>query len=103
MIEVRIRTLSQLFNSFDPSPFPNRDLDDAAEEFIVGSAQELPSDTDIEIRVDVCEPDLETHNNAHASEQALRQSIHNYFAGRALIAERDMKELFRIGRRHLLV
>jgi len=34
-IEVRIRELTQLFNSFDPSPFQERDLDSDAEEYIV--------------------------------------------------------------------
>ena len=39
-IEVRLRELPQLFNSMDPSPFHERDLDRDAEHFIVGWAQE---------------------------------------------------------------
>ena len=41
-IEVRLRELAQLFNLMDPSPFVDRDLDAAAEEFIVSWARELP-------------------------------------------------------------
>jgi hypothetical protein len=35
-IEVFVDRIEQLFNSMDPSPFHERDLDDDAEEFIVG-------------------------------------------------------------------
>ena len=34
-IQVRLRELPQLFNSMDPSPFSERDLDADAEEFIL--------------------------------------------------------------------
>ena len=34
-IQLRLRELAQLFNSMDPSPFLDRDLDADAEEFIV--------------------------------------------------------------------
>lgn len=37
IIEVRVSELRSLFNSMDPSPFRNRDLDPSAEEFIVSS------------------------------------------------------------------
>jgi hypothetical protein len=41
-IEVFVDRIEQLFNSMDPSPFQERDLDDDAEEFIVSWAQEFP-------------------------------------------------------------
>ena len=40
-IEISLSRLSQLFNSLDPSPFHERDLDHDAEEYIVGSAEEI--------------------------------------------------------------
>ena len=40
-IEVRVGEVRQLFNSMDPAPFRERDLDPKAEEFIVESAREL--------------------------------------------------------------
>ena len=36
VIEVRLNKIEQLFNSFDPSPFDERDLDKDAEEHITG-------------------------------------------------------------------
>ena len=40
-ISLKLRDTSQLFNSMDPSPFIEKDLDDDAEEFIVSWAQEF--------------------------------------------------------------
>src|SRR5260370_14240537 len=42
VIEVHVGELKQLFNSIDPSPFRNKDLDPKAEEFIVGWAKDCP-------------------------------------------------------------
>ncbi len=36
VIQVHVAELKQLFNSIDPSPFRNKDLDPRAEDFIVG-------------------------------------------------------------------
>ena len=43
-IEVRLRDLGQLFNTMDPSPFHEKDLDHDAEEFIESWAREFPAD-----------------------------------------------------------
>src|SRR5689334_1951527 len=44
LIEVHVGELKQLFNSIDPSPFRERDLDPNTEEFIVGWAREAGRD-----------------------------------------------------------
>ena len=41
-IKLKLRDMSQLFNSMDPSPFIEKDLDDDAEEFIVSWARNSP-------------------------------------------------------------
>jgi hypothetical protein len=41
-IEVKVREKTQLFNSMDPSPFHEKDLDPDAEEFIESWAMEYP-------------------------------------------------------------
>lgn len=38
LIELRLRTVDQLFNTMDPSPFHERDLDDDAADFILSWA-----------------------------------------------------------------
>ena len=41
LIELRLRELRQLFNTLDPAPFHEKDLDPAAEEYIVGAMREI--------------------------------------------------------------
>ena len=54
-IELRLRELAQLFNSLDPSPFLERDLDADAEEFIVGWAREVHLGHELELVVHLAE------------------------------------------------
>lgn len=98
VIEVRIHELAQLFNSLDPSPFKERDLAKEAEEHIVDWARELPSDVPIVISIRV--PDVEARK---ASEYGLAVAISNYFDARAAVVDRDLRELFRVGRRYLSI
>lgn len=98
IIEVRLRELSQLFNSLDPSPFRERDLDDDAEDFIVGWAQELPINKAFRIIVH-----LPTDEARKFDEHELAVAVSNYFADRARMIQRELKELFRVGWRHLSV
>lgn len=98
VIEVRIRELAQLFNSLDPSPFHERDLDGDAEEYIVGWARELPSDASLRIVVHL------PHEEAlKAQDRGLNTALTNYFAERAAMQQRELNELFRVGRRYLLI
>jgi hypothetical protein len=52
-IQVRVHELRQLFNSIDPSPFHERDLDPDCEEFIVAWARELSPDRAIRVAIRV--------------------------------------------------
>lgn len=95
-IEIRLQTVSQLFNSLDPSPFYSRDLDNDAEEFIVGWAAELPKNEAIRIILHVPQDEV------WAAERAGQSGyIAQYFGDRADHHERQMRDLFRIGFRHL--
>jgi hypothetical protein len=95
-IELRLSKLDQLFNSLDPSPFLERDLDDDAEEFIVAWARELP--TNLPIRIVVYAP-----NGESLKAEDIEAAINHYFDYRANTASNDLKELFRNGRRYLAI
>ena len=97
-IEIRVEELSQLFDTLDPFPFRERDLDRDAEEYIVGWARELPKNQQIRILVHL--PAAEA-----ASERAaeLEGAITRYFAYRAEVVALDLNELFRVGRRSLAI
>jgi len=98
IIEVRVKELSQLFNSLDPSPFPERDLDDDAAEYIVGWARELPTHAELAIAIHL--PELEARK---AEGRDLRTALLNYFVQRAEAQQRELNELFRIGRRYVAI
>ena len=95
-IEVRISRIEQLFNSFDPSPFDDRDLDGDAEQHIAGWARELPKDAPIRILLHM-PPD----EARRATERGLGLALTHYFATRAEWIDRDRRELFRLGWRYL--
>src|SRR3954453_19946260 len=98
VIEVHLAELKQLFNSIDPSPFRNKDLDPKAEEFIVGWAKDIPRDAPLGLVVDLDRP-------AGLEDEAvvLREAIHQFFHERAQAIRRRLRELFRVGRTSLLI
>jgi len=96
-IEVRIRRLAQLFNSLDPSPFIERDLDDDAESFLFSWAKELGAERGYEIVIHVKEQPA--NDRVHALESAVR----HFFMDRALAKERELGLLLRQGRTSLFV
>ena len=95
-IQLRLRELAQLFNSMDPSPFVDRDLDRDAEEFIIGWAQELPAGRDFELVVYLAEQP--PADRAAGTEDAVRR----YFASRGEVKGRELRQLLRRGRISLL-
>jgi hypothetical protein len=99
LIEVKLTELNQLFNSMDPSPFHERDLDHDAEEFIVSWAQEHPKQHDLKLVVH-----LARRPEGIADPQKLAaDSVAHYFDYRAEMMLRELKRLLREGRASLLI
>jgi hypothetical protein len=98
VIEIRLNTVGQLFNSFDPSPFQERDLDDNAEEFIVGWAREFHRDEKLRIVVHLPKQECETEGA-----RTLASAMSQHFTYRADVMRRELSELFRSGRLYLFV
>jgi hypothetical protein len=97
-IAVRVRTIMQLFNSLDPSPFRDRDLDPHTEEFVVGWVRELPHGAPFTIVVE-----LPPEEAAKSDAAGIGEAFANYFRHRGEAADRDLRELFRVGWRSLLI
>jgi len=68
------------------------------EEYIVSWARELPDKRPIRIAVHI--PDGDAHD---ANSKELNEAFHRYFAGRAVAAQHELNELFRVGRRSLAI
>jgi hypothetical protein len=90
--------LQQLFNSLDPTPFRERDLDPKAEEFIAEWAREVDraSPLGLTVHVDGTPP---TVQQIEVTQNAVRQ----YFAVRSETTRRQLRLLFRRGRVSLVI
>lgn len=73
LIEIKLNQLKQVFNSLDPSPFLDRDLDDNAENYIINSVDEFPLNTPLKLVFYL--PDKEQNN----ARNLLPSALHNYF------------------------
>ena len=91
-IELRVHEIAQLFETLDPFPFHDRDLDKSAEEYIVGWAREVPKDHAIQIVVHLPPKEIETRNAGEVAE-----AFRRFFDYRANAIGLDLREMFRIG------
>ena len=98
VIEVHVGELKQLFNAIDPSPFREKDLDAAVEEFIVGWAREVPHNAPLALLVHL-------DRSAGRSEEPslLRDAIKEFFRIRSEATRRRLRQLLRVGRTSLLI
>jgi len=97
-IELRLRELSQLFNSLDPTPFHEKDLDPDAEQFIESWALEFAPESRLQIIVH-----LERVPPGVDAEELVSTAIRNFFAYKAELKRRELRLLLREGRISLAV
>lgn len=97
-LDLHLQESRQLFNMMDPAPFRERDLDPAAEAYIVDWGREAPARGPLALVVHL-RPELATP----ATASILRDALHSYFRDRAVAAHRDLKRLFRDGRISLAI
>jgi hypothetical protein len=97
-IELHIKAIEQLFNPLDHSPLSERDLDDEAEHYIVGTARELDQREPFVIILHLPERAAK-----HRTAKDIPEGLHHYFRYRSDQAALDLRELFRIGRRSLSI
>jgi len=98
-IEVFVDRIEQLFNSMDPSPFDERELDDDAEEFIVCWAREFPRRDPVSLIVHVNQLPP-AHGDA---EHLLETAVHNYFTYRANLNRLKFRHLLKQGCTSLII
>jgi hypothetical protein len=96
-ILLRLRELAQLFNSMDPSPFVDRDLDADAEEYITSWARELPAGDDLELVIQLSVPSPPERT------AGVEDAVRRYFGTRAAIKRLEFGQLMRRGRLSLVV
>ena len=96
-VELRLDQISRLYNSLDPAPFHEKELDAAADDYIVGSAEDLGGR---KMRLRIMLPDSEL---ARPEAGEIVQSIHNHFALREHVEHRRLRAEWRRGRLSLVI
>jgi hypothetical protein len=97
-IEVRVRTLQQLFDARDPAPFRERDLDDDFVEYILSTFKEFPISTPLKIVIHI-----EENETPQLSKEAIREGIRSYFSYQIDLQRRDLKNFLRRAQMFLLI
>jgi hypothetical protein len=97
-LRLYVGELRQLFDSLDPAPFRERDLDPKAAEYIVDSAREAPAGAALALQVQ-----LGREPATQATVAMLRDAVREYFAGCAAAKRRELGQLFRTGRLSLAI
>jgi hypothetical protein len=97
-IHVRVEQMQQLFNSMDPSPFRQRDLDPDCEAFILGWARELPADHELLLEIQLASADP-----AEIDRHPIEPAIHAHFAREAGVQGQQLRARLGETRRNLLI
>ncbi len=98
IIEVHVNEIEQLFNSIDPSPFREKDLDDDAHEFILSWAKELPVSMPLTLLVHLDRGAIPAEAQA-----MLTEAVHGFYSHRAELARQRLHQLLRTGRTSLII
>ncbi len=98
VLELHVGEINQLFNSMDPAPFRERDIDPDAEAYIVDWARETragqPLALSVQLGRQAATPD---------DTRMVRDAVHEYFRRRAEATRRELRRLLRMGRVSLLI
>jgi hypothetical protein len=98
LIEIKLSSIMQLFNSFDPAPFHEKELDSAAEHYIVDTVKDFPVKTQFRIAI-YLPADIADTERAKKIPPAIR----NHFRYKMMVQDRKFRLRFRHGRTTLLI
>lgn len=95
-IEIKVETLSQLFDERDPAPFLNKDLDEDAEEYIISSIQEIGMKDKLILAI-FSEDQLNIDTNI------IENAIHKHFSYKADLIATQIKAKLKLGFKALII
>jgi hypothetical protein len=98
LIEISLNQVQQLYNSFDPSPFHEKDLDDEADRYIFTAAREIGADKPFKLVIH-----LPGEAAGAADARAIESSIRKHFLYRLQTARRDLRHELSRGRTSLVI
>jgi hypothetical protein len=95
---LNLQDINQLFNTMDPSPFHQKDLDRDAEEFILSWVQEFHRHDPVDLIIH-----LKELPQGRGTKRTVEEAVHNYFAYRTRLNRMELKRLLKQGRTSLVV
>lgn len=98
VINIRLNKVVQLFNSFDPEPFIEKDLDENAKEYIVSFVKEFALDDDVKIVIHL--PSSEINNRVT---REIKHAMHHYFKYQAKLERDKIRMKLKEGRVSLVI
>lgn len=99
-LELCIADPMQLFNSMDPAPFRERDLDAEVVAYITDWANAVPASMPLSLTVNLRQP---PRPDSADEAGVLRDAVHESFRRRAVSSRRRLKKLFKDGRVSLVI
>jgi hypothetical protein len=97
LIEIRLNKIDQIFNSLDPLPFIEREIDRNAKNYIVESLQELPLNSKAKVLLYI------PHAIDPDASKLVSDAIHNYFNYCQDVKARELRQLLQTGRIYLAI
>jgi hypothetical protein len=97
LIEIKLGNIDQLFNSMDPSPFREKDLDPEAEAYLVNAVREFSLSTPLKLRIYLTQAMIDEDSPGVVS------AIQRYFEYRSHAVTQELRFLLRRGRTALVV
>ncbi|MBU1193154.1 MAG: hypothetical protein KKA36_06235 [Gammaproteobacteria bacterium] len=98
LVEIKLNEVRQIFNSFDPAPFRDKDLEANAENYIVDSVQELHLNTPVKMILH-----LPRQACTDKAINSVPVAIHNYFDYRADVTAKELRFTLHQGRIALVI
>ena len=98
LIEIELKSLMQIFNSFDPAPFHEKELDANAEIYIYNSVAEFPLKKPLELMIHLPSSEIDKE-----TEKTLKKAIKNHFSYRSLLTDIELKRVFQRGRQNMAI
>lgn len=98
LIEMKLSSVTQFFNSFDPAPFREKELDNEAETYIVDTVKDFPARTEFKIVIYL---PYAVVNTKEARE--IPEAIRSHFVYKTLMQMRRFRERYVYGQFALIV
>lgn len=92
LIEIALREPRQMFNTLDPAPFREKDLNAEAEDYIVGALREIGPARPVKLVLHLPEAALALPEAA-----TLVPAVHNHFRLRAVHTGKELRQVLKVG------